>query len=236
MVENQIGILTFDPSFGHNLCFKYSNGSWEPISDIYVSKNFQWYNEFFNLMNFDLRNTSLKIWKSIETLTPKVRAHLEVCKFIPSHSPTLPKVWNVTPRLPSWPAPLQALALVMNRRLGSQHYERIKWFTTRIVTGFLVAMTTYNLTYFMPWVLFDKLHELQQMQFTICVIIYLCNSCNSTKTTFMQLQCNYSYSVMLTLHFIHPWWWTLFISIVTLLQSQMQGEHIIKWNYIAIHW
>jgi hypothetical protein len=218
MVGSQIGTLTRGPSFGHNLCFKYSNGSWEPISDIYVSKKFQWYKELFNLMNFDPWNTFLKIWESIGTPTPKMKAHLGVCRFIPSHSPTFPGMWNVTPRLPSWPTPLQALALVMSRRLRSQHYERIKWFTTRIATGFLVAMTTYNLTYFMWWVLFDKLHELQQMQFNICVIIYLCNSCNSTKTTSMQLQCNYNYSVMLTLHFIHPWWWTLFISILTLLQ------------------
>jgi len=32
--ESQIGILTHGPSFGHNLCFKYSNGSCEPILDI----------------------------------------------------------------------------------------------------------------------------------------------------------------------------------------------------------
>jgi len=34
LVENQIGNLTSDPSFDHNLCFKYSNGTWEPILDI----------------------------------------------------------------------------------------------------------------------------------------------------------------------------------------------------------
>jgi hypothetical protein len=137
---------------------------------------------------------------------------------ISSHFPTLPRMWNVTPKPPSRPTPLQAFALVASPRLGLWHYETIKWFTTKLATGFLVAMTTCNLTYFMPWILLDKFHELQQMRFTICVIIYLCNSCNSKKITFMQLQCNYSYNVMLTLHFIHPWWWTLFISIVILLQ------------------
>jgi len=40
VVKNQIGILTLNPSFGHNLCFKYPNGSCEPILDIYVLKSF----------------------------------------------------------------------------------------------------------------------------------------------------------------------------------------------------
>jgi hypothetical protein len=43
MVESQIGNLTPGPSFGHNLCFKHSNGSCKPISDIYVPRYFQWY-------------------------------------------------------------------------------------------------------------------------------------------------------------------------------------------------
>ncbi len=44
MVRNQIANLIFDPSFDHNLCFKYSNGMCEPIFDIYVFKKFQWSN------------------------------------------------------------------------------------------------------------------------------------------------------------------------------------------------
>ncbi len=43
MVNSQIDNLTFDLSFGHNVCFKYPNGSCEPISDIFVSRDFQWY-------------------------------------------------------------------------------------------------------------------------------------------------------------------------------------------------
>ncbi len=31
MVRNQIDTLTLDPSFGHNLCCKYSNGSFRAI-------------------------------------------------------------------------------------------------------------------------------------------------------------------------------------------------------------
>jgi len=54
VVKSQINNLTFSPSFGHNLCFKYPNGSCELILDIYVSKKIQWYKENFNPMNFDL--------------------------------------------------------------------------------------------------------------------------------------------------------------------------------------
>ncbi len=43
MVQNQIDTLTLDLSFGHNLCFKYSNGSCEPILNIRISRTFQWY-------------------------------------------------------------------------------------------------------------------------------------------------------------------------------------------------
>jgi len=88
MVGNQIGILTFDLSFGHNLCFKYANGLCKPILDIYVSGDFQWYKEFFNPMSFDPCNYPLKTWESIGTPTPKVGAHLGVWGFIPSHFPT----------------------------------------------------------------------------------------------------------------------------------------------------
>jgi hypothetical protein len=42
MVKSQIVNLTSNPSFGHNLCSKYPNGSCEPILDIYVPRYFQW--------------------------------------------------------------------------------------------------------------------------------------------------------------------------------------------------
>jgi len=117
VVGCQTDNLTFIPSFGHNLCFKCPNGSCEPILDIYVPKDFQWYKELFNTMVFDPYNHSLKIQKSIKTPTPKVGAHLGVWRFIPSHSPTLPGTWDVTLGLPSSLAPLQAFALVANPRL-----------------------------------------------------------------------------------------------------------------------
>ncbi len=40
VIRSQIGHLTPDPSFGHNLCFKYRNGSCELILNIYVSRDF----------------------------------------------------------------------------------------------------------------------------------------------------------------------------------------------------
>jgi hypothetical protein len=40
MVRNQIGSLTPSPSFGHNLCFNYPNGSCESILNILHFKRF----------------------------------------------------------------------------------------------------------------------------------------------------------------------------------------------------
>jgi hypothetical protein len=39
MVRNQTANWTFGPSFGHNLCFKSSNGRCEPILDLKNSSN-----------------------------------------------------------------------------------------------------------------------------------------------------------------------------------------------------
>ncbi len=43
MVESQIASLTFGPSFGYNLCYRCPNGWCEPIFDIYILRDFQWY-------------------------------------------------------------------------------------------------------------------------------------------------------------------------------------------------
>jgi len=71
MVGSQIGSLIPDLSFGHNLCFKYPNGSCKPILDIFVPRDFQWYDEIFNLMNCDPCNRHLKIRECIGTPTLK---------------------------------------------------------------------------------------------------------------------------------------------------------------------
>ncbi len=114
--------MTPSPFFGYNLCLKCPNGSCEPILNIYVLRFFQCYKELLNPMGFDPWNYSLKIWKSVETPTPKVGAHLGVWGFIPSHFLTFPGAWNVTPRLPSWHAPLQTFALVASPKLRLQHF------------------------------------------------------------------------------------------------------------------
>jgi hypothetical protein len=53
VVGSQIGNLTSSLSFGHNLCFKYPNGSCGHILNIYIPRAFQLYNELFNHMRFD---------------------------------------------------------------------------------------------------------------------------------------------------------------------------------------
>jgi hypothetical protein len=106
VVQSQIANLTLNLAFGYNLCFKYPNGSHEPISEIYISRSFQWYKERLNPMGFDPCNCFLEIWKSIGTPTPKVGAHLGVWSFIPSHSFALLGAWNVAPRFHTWPTPL----------------------------------------------------------------------------------------------------------------------------------
>jgi hypothetical protein len=111
------GHLTPNLSFGHNLHFKCQNGSCKPILNIYVPRAFKWYKKNFNPMGFDPYNCSLKIWESMGIPTPKVGPHLRVWGFIPSHSLTFPRTWNVILKLPSWPAPLQTLALVISLRL-----------------------------------------------------------------------------------------------------------------------
>jgi hypothetical protein len=73
-------------------------------------------------MGFDPCNRSLKIQESIKTLISKVGTHLGVWRFIASHSPALPGVWNVILGLHYWPTLSQTLALVASPRLGLQHF------------------------------------------------------------------------------------------------------------------
>jgi hypothetical protein len=142
MVKSQIASLTFDLSFDHNLCFICSNGSREPILDIYASIAFQWYKELFNLMGFDPCNRPLNIWKSTGILTPKMDFNSQNGRSLGSvrvHSLTLfytLGAWDVTPRLPFRLATLQAFALVASPKLGLSHNKTInksigcEWLTT----------------------------------------------------------------------------------------------------------
>jgi len=126
VVRNQIDILIPDPSFGHNLCCKYSNGSWEFILNIYVLRTFQWYKEIPNPIIFDPSNRSLKIWDFVKTPISKVGVHLGVCGLTPSHSPTLSEVWMWLPGC-TFGSHLSMPALVMNPILGSwQSHTRLE--------------------------------------------------------------------------------------------------------------
>jgi hypothetical protein len=66
-------------------------------------------------MGFDPCNCSLKILKVNRDSNSQMGVHLGVWVFILTLSHT--------PGLPWWHAPLQALALVVNPRLGLQHFE-----------------------------------------------------------------------------------------------------------------
>jgi hypothetical protein len=101
----------------HTLCFKYSNGTYDPILDIYVPRAFQWYKELFNPMSFAPCYRFLKIQKSIGTPTSKMRTHLGMCGFIPSHPPTFPGAWNVIFEFHFRPTSLHALAMIVSLRL-----------------------------------------------------------------------------------------------------------------------
>jgi hypothetical protein len=109
MVRNQIDILTLNLSFSYNLCYKYLNGSYKLILDIYISKKIQWYMELFNPKSFDPCNCFLKLWDSnSQSGSPFGRVWV--------HSLTLfhiPESVNVTPGLHFGPTPFHAFALVM---------------------------------------------------------------------------------------------------------------------------
>ncbi len=100
-----LGNSTPGPSFAHNLCFRCPNEQCEPILDIYASIAFQWYKERNKPLRFDPSNLSLKFWESTGTPSPKVGVALGVWWLTPSHSPSLPRVSDVTPRLPLGPHP-----------------------------------------------------------------------------------------------------------------------------------
>jgi hypothetical protein len=107
VVRSQIANLTFDLSFGHNLCFRCPNEQCEPILDIYTSIAFQWYKEIFQAMSFDPCDCTLKIWKSFGTPTPNMGVPLEVWGFMPSHSLHSQEHVKWLSGVPSWPTTLQ---------------------------------------------------------------------------------------------------------------------------------
>jgi len=97
LVGSQIGNLTPGPSFGHNLCFKCPNKQCEPILNIYVLRDFQWYKESYKPLSFDPWNRFLKFRESTRTPLPKVGVALGVWRFTPSNFLTLPGVCDWLP-------------------------------------------------------------------------------------------------------------------------------------------
>jgi hypothetical protein len=86
MVESQIGSLTLDLSFGHNLCWKCPNGSCEPILNIYASIIFS--NGIKNSSRRGVLDCAIDLW-SFESPSgpqlPTMGIHLGVWVFI-SHT------------------------------------------------------------------------------------------------------------------------------------------------------
>jgi hypothetical protein len=111
VVRSQITNLIPDFSFGHNLCFRYPNGSCEPILDIYIPIAFQWYKKLFKPLGLTF---AIAFW----TFESPPRLEFQKWKLLwecegswPSHFPSLP---GFSLGL----ATLQAFALVVSPRLG----------------------------------------------------------------------------------------------------------------------
>jgi hypothetical protein len=67
VVGSQIANLTPSPTFDHNLCSKCPNGSYKAIFDIYTSRPFQWYKDYFNERCFKPYNQALSLRESRRT-------------------------------------------------------------------------------------------------------------------------------------------------------------------------
>jgi hypothetical protein len=85
VVESQITNLTPGPSFAHNLGCRCPNDQCEGISDIYISRPFQWHQEHPYARCFRPCCWTLNIWESWRTPNPQ----LWEWEF---HPPTSPKV------------------------------------------------------------------------------------------------------------------------------------------------
>jgi hypothetical protein len=127
MVGSQFASLTPNLSFGHNLCYKCSNGRCEPIWDIYALITFQWYKELLKSMSFDSCNRALKTQESIRDSNSQPGSSLRSVRVHALTLFALLGVCDVIFRSFSWPAPLQPLCFgrepkvrvtTQNRRLS----------------------------------------------------------------------------------------------------------------------
>jgi hypothetical protein len=123
MVRSQIGNLTPDPSFGHNLCFRYLNGSCKPTLEILVLRDFQWYKKVLNPMSFDFLQSpseDLEVHWDSNSQSGSSLGSVRV------HSLTISCTFGSIKCdfwAHSWLTPLQALTLVGSPRLGLRHHR-----------------------------------------------------------------------------------------------------------------
>jgi len=105
VVGSQIASLTPGPSFDHNLCSTYPNGSCEAILDIYTSRPFQRYKKQLKVRCFDLYNRALKLRKSRRTPSShfwECESHLHTCFKVGLRHSHLPQSGVVTPGNRTW--------------------------------------------------------------------------------------------------------------------------------------
>ncbi len=87
VVGNQTPNLTPSLSFGHNLCYRCSNGQCEPVLDIYASITFS--NDTHKSSKQWVLTLAILLWRFGSPFgipTPNMGVHLGVWGFIPSHS------------------------------------------------------------------------------------------------------------------------------------------------------
>jgi hypothetical protein len=129
MVGSQTANLTPNHSFGHNLCYKCSNGQCKPISSIYSLKDFHWYKERLKARSFDPWNRVLKIWKSFRDSNSQHGSSLGTMRVHALTLFALRGACEETPMSSSWPATFQPLALVASPRLGLQQKHTQNYFS-----------------------------------------------------------------------------------------------------------
>jgi hypothetical protein len=111
LVGSQIGSLTPDPSFGHNLCFKCPNVQCEPILDIYIPWDFQRYKKTPQAIEFwplKLLSEVSRVHRNSISQSGSCLRSVRVHSLTLSHTPG--SMWCDSWAF-SWPALLQPLCL-----------------------------------------------------------------------------------------------------------------------------
>jgi hypothetical protein len=118
MVRNQIGNLTPNLSFGHNLCFKCPNEQCKPI----LASTFQdLSNDIKNATSHWVLTPEIALWSFGSPKWTHHGSSLENLKVDSFTLFALPRTCDVIPGSPTWPTTLQPLVLVASPKLGLQH-------------------------------------------------------------------------------------------------------------------